>query len=366
MPALGGARTRPIAALLLVALAAGCGGGATSPAPPGPPRTYRMGFSAIPPRPEVADVIATVDRFAPRSDVAIIFGEPPWDSLLAGVSPAAYVARERKPLADYFRAKGLRVWAYLDPGNGLDRAGESDLLVAAGRSITEPAIQLLFRQYAAALDTIVRPDVLGLAVETNLIRALSPPTLYAAIRQVAADAAADVRALDANVRLSASVQVETAWGRAPVGPYQGVGTDFADFPFMDVLGMSSYPYFVWAAPESLPANYYSGLIEGRTTPVAMLEGGWTSENVSGVASNPEVQRRYIARQAQLLDAAQAAAVFQLTFADFQLTSLPPAAAAGILPFSRLGLVDSAYTPRPALPVWDATFARAYRGGGGVP
>jgi len=355
------------AALLLgLALAAGCSQQSTAPIPPAQTRTYRMGFSAIPPRPELAAVLETIDRMAPRSDVALIFGEPPWDSLLAGVTPADYVARERKPLADYFRIKGMRVWAYLDPANGLDRSGESAMLVAAGRSITEPAIQLLYRQFAAAIDTLVRPDVLGLAVETNLIRALSSPTLYAAVRQTAADAASHVRALDANVLLSASVQVETAWGRLPAGPYQGVDADLADFPFSQVLGLSSYPYFVWAAPESLPVDYYSRLVEGRMIPVAMLEGGWTSENVSGVVSTPDTQRRYIARQAQLLDAARAAAVFQLTFTDLQLTSLSPADAAGILPFSRLGLVDSAFTPRPALSAWDATFARPRIGGAGVP
>lgn len=365
MPRLATA-TASAALLLGLALAAGCGSDPAGPIAPAQTRTYRMGFSAIPPRPELAAVIETVDRMAQHSDVALIFGEPPWDSLLAGVVPADYVARERKPLADYFRAKGLRVWVYLDPANGLDRSGESAMLVAAGRSITEPAIQLLYRQFAAALDTLVRPDVMGLAVETNLIRALSSPTLYAAVRQVAADAAADVRALDANVQLSASVQVETAWGRLPVGAYQGVDTDFADFPFTQVLGLSSYPYFVWAAPESLPPDYYSRLVQGRTTPVAMIEGGWTSENVSGVTSSPDAQRRYLARQAQLLDAARSAAVFQLTFADLQLTSLPPDAAAGILPFSRLGLVDSAFTARPALQAWDATFARPRVGGAGVP
>ncbi len=352
--------------LALLTVASGCSKKSTSPLPAFEVRTFRMGFSAIPPRPELSAVIATIDLMAPRSDVALIFGEPPWDTLLAGVPAADYVARERKPLADYFRAKGMRVWVYLDPANGLDRSAESALLVAAGRSITEPAIQSLYREYAAALDTLVRPDVFGVAVETNLIRALSPAPLYAAVRQVAAATAAHVRALDPSVRLSASVQVETAWGRAPLGPYQGADTDFADFPFIELLGLSSYPYFVWAAPESLPTNYYARLVEGRAIPVAMIEGGWTSESIAGVVSTPDAQRRYIARQGVLLDEARAAAVFQLTFTDLQLSSFPPADADGVRPFSRLGLVDSAFTPRPALSAWDALHARPRAGGAGLP
>ena len=279
-----------------------------------------MGFSAIPPRADVTAVLATVDLMATRSDVALIFGEPPWDTLLAGTTPAAYVARQRRPLADYFRAKGLRVWVYLDPANGLDRSAESQLLNAAGRSLTEPGIQALYREYAVAMDTLLRPDVLGLAVETNLVRMLSTPALYSAVKQVAADAAAQVRSHDASVQLSASVQVEAAWGRIPVGPYQGIETDLADFPFAQLLGLSSYPYFVWATPESLPDDYYSRLIAGRSLPVAMIEGGWSSQSVSGVSSDAAAQQRYIARQARLLDQANAAAVFQLTFTDLDLAA----------------------------------------------
>ena len=351
------------AALLLVLLACAsllgaCGTSGTSPGA-APPRTYRMGFSGIPPRPDFTLLLQTLEMFTSRADAAIMSNEAPWDSLLAGVPPDSFVRRQQLPLAQYYRGKGLRVWVYLDPANGLDRGGESAPLVAAGRSITEPAIQQLYRDYAVALDTLVRPDVFGVVLETNLIRAAAPAPLYAAIRQAANDAAADIRAHDATVRLSASVQVETAWGKFTNSPYQGVDTDFADFPFIETLGLSSYPYFVWPSPASLPDDYYSRLLTGRTVPVAVVEGGWTSASFSTVVSTPATQRAYLERHARLLDGVRAEAWFQLTFTDLQLTAFPPALAAGLLPFSRLGVVDSALTAKPALAAWDAIFSRPH-------
>ena len=354
-------RARAVILLALFActpLLGACGKSSTGPAAL-TPRTYRMGFSAIPPWPDFPLLLQTLEKFTAHADAAIMSSEAPWDSLLAGVPPDAFVRRQQLPLAQYYRGKGLRVWVYLDPANGLNRAGESDPLVAAGRSITEPAIQQLYRDYAVALDTLVRPDVFGTVLETNLIRAIAPPPLYAAIRQAANDAATAIRAHDAAVQLSASVQVETAWGKLVGSGYQGVETDFTDFPFIQVLGLSSYPYFVWTSPDSLPGDYYARLLAGRVLPAGVVEGGWTSENFSSVVSSPALQQRYLERQGQLLASINAMAWFQLTYSDIELHSLPPSLAAGLLPFSRLGVVDTLLAAKPALSAWDALFARPF-------
>src|SRR5881628_3413256 len=94
-------------------------------------------------------------------------------------------------------------------------------------------------------------------------------------------AAAQIRAAAVPCTLYVSVQVEVAWGR-PSGPYQGIAQDLTDFPFMDALGLSSYPYL----------------------------GGFA---VGSFVSSPALQARYITRQLLLLDHAAARGVFQLTF-----------------------------------------------------
>jgi hypothetical protein len=349
---------------LAATLLASCGSKGTPTTPGGPTRSYRMGFSAIPPRADILDVIATVDLWSQRGDAAIISEELPWDSLLAGVPPETMVVREKLPLADYFRGRGHELWVYVDPANGLNRGGESDKLVAAGRSITEPEIQQMYRRWCVLMDSVLRPRYLGLALETNLIRAASSPTLYAAIRTAVNAAAADVRARDATVRLGVSVQVDYAWGRlGGNGTYAGVEPDFADFPFVQELGLSSYPSLAsWGDPDSLPLDAYSRLVQSHPgVPVHVSEGGWSTATVDTFVNTPEEQMRYIRRQAAMLDRAGGRAWFQLTFTDLDLTGvpLPPGS---ILPlFGKMGLVTDQYVPKPALAVWDSVHAKAYAG-----
>ena len=169
----------------------------------------------------------------------------------------------------------------------------------------------------------MQPQVLGLVAECNLIR-LAAPSLYAAVKQTANATAADLRAAGSNVNLMASVQVETAWGRLGGNAvYAGVEADFADFPFMQTLGLSSYPYFGWSAPEDLPVDYCERLRNGRSIPAMVVEGGWASRGLGSIVSSPTLQARYIERHADLLDRVGARACLQLVFADLDLASLPP-------------------------------------------
>jgi hypothetical protein len=349
------------ACAVLLAVCAACSNDGTAPPPDDAPRrTYRMGFSGIPPKADLAVAVAAIDMWSLRADAAIMSFELPWDSLLAGVPAETLVVRDQVGLANYYRAKGHELWIYLDPGNGLNRGGESEALVRAGCSITESPIQQMFRRYAVVIDSIIRPEHLGVALETNLIRGLSPPPLYDAIRQVANDAAADVRAIDAVVKLSVSVQVDWAWGRLGGGNvYAGVDQDFADFPFIEELGLSSYPYFGFQVPEDIPLDYYARLVEGRAIPTMVTEGGWSSATIDTFLSSEAEQTRYIARQTALLNEVGATAVFQLTFTDLDLASIP-SPPAGLELFASLGLVDIDLNPKPALAEWDGEFGRAYR------
>jgi hypothetical protein len=350
---------RALPALLATACAAvlSCSDddGPTAPLPA--PRTYRMGFSAIPPRPDLALLLRSLDLWTRRADAGLILSEPPWEALLAGMSPDSLVRSNQLGLVNYYRSRGLRVIVSVDPTNGLDRSSDSAPLEAMGRSLTEPAIQALFRSYVTALDTLVRPDYISVASETNLVRAAAPPALYAAVVQAAAGAAADIRAHDASVKIFTTVQVEVAWGRLPPpGAYVGIAQDRADFPFMEALGLSSYPYLGgYADPDSLPLDYYSRLVEGDPIEMLVIEGGWSSEAIA-LPSTPEMQRRYIGRHAEILDRAQAWAWFQISFTDLDAAAfgVPPAT---LEPFAHLGLVDVDLNPKPALAAWDAEYLR---------
>jgi hypothetical protein len=259
---------------------------------------------------------------------------------------------------NYLRGKGLQLYFMVDLTDGLSRADEAPQLRARGRSLTEPAVQQLYRSYVLAVARKLAPEYLGLAAETNLIRVAASPALYNAVVRAANDAAADVRAGGSSATLLFSAQVETAWGMfGSSGPYVGIERDFVDFPFAQLLGLSSYPYFGYSQPDDLPLNYYTRLLAGRTLPVMVVEGGWTSGSVGTIQSSTALQARYLTRQAALLDASSARGVLQLVFADLDLTAFAPPLPANLPLFAQLGLADSNFVAKPALSIWDSLYAR---------
>ena len=93
----------------------------------------------------------------------------------------------------------------------------------------------------------------------------------------------------------------------------------------------------------------------------VVEGGWTLASVGTVHSSPLVQARYLRRQERLLDSARAIALFQLNYADIDITAYPaqpPGSALAL--FTSIGLVDTAFKGKPALATYDSIFARPLR------
>ena len=344
---------------LIVACAA-CDKDPTSGKPVGT-RTYRLGFSAIPPTTNQATAVASLDMWSTRADAAIMHVDVQWAAMLAGTSAAEAARANALDLANYYRAHSLPIVLMLDVTNGLARSQEAAELVAAGRSITEPAIQQLYRDYVLAIVNVVRPTHIGLAAETNLIRAAAPSAVYDAVVTMTNAAASDLRSRGVATPLYVSVQVETAWGRlAGGGPsaYVGIDDDLRDFSFIDALGLSSYPYLGgFATPDDIPTDYYSRIAATRSLPLMVVEGGWSSGSLGTFQSSPQLQARYIHRQSELLDAANAVAVFQLTFTDIDVSSIPQPPGSILPLFAALGMVDTQLRPKPALAVWDSLYAR---------
>jgi hypothetical protein len=343
-------------ALLTLTLVVSCASTTpeSPPLPNGASRTYRMGFSPLPPRLTTLEVLRTIDSLTRHSDAALMTVDVPWVALLADTSAAYLVRQNQLPVAQLFQQRAMPLVVTLDVTNGLNRSAESDALVKLGRSITEPAVQRVYREYVAAFDSIVHPKWFALAMETNLIRAQSAPSVYNAIVTMTNAAAQQLRAAGSTSQLMVSVQVETAWGRLPANSFVGIQRDRADFPFIQALGLSSYPYLGgFATPEDIPTDYYSRLVADAPLPMLVVEGGWSSGSVTGVTSSPELQARYIRRQMQIADAAKLVGVFQITFTDIDLSSyqVPPGS---ILPlFAQLGMVDINYRAKLALAVWDS-------------
>lgn len=321
-------------------------------------RPFRMGFQNSAPRIDDPDlVVQSLNLWTQRADAAMITTEVPWAELLDGTTVNDYVVNHYKDLVAYYRSKNLKLWVYIDPQNGLDRTTDALDLQAAGKSIADADMQILYQKFTLAMDSILKPDHLGLALETNLIRDAAPAEIYNGVKAAANATAQAVRAKNATVPLSISVQADHAWGKLAGGNYQGVAQDFVDFPFMQEVGISSYPYFGFNNPQAIPMNYYSRLVEGKGIPVFITEGGWTSASIpsSPFLNTTESQKEYITHHAHLLDAVKATAVFQLLFTDLDVANLPPDVPESINFFANLGLVDIHLNPKPALTAWDDLF-----------
>lgn len=335
--------------------------GPQDPPPPqqaAPSRTYRMGFSAFPPRPGLPEGIRALETWAPRADAAIIQQSVPWIPLLEGAASDSLAQALLGGLVTFYRDRGLSLVLVLDPTDGLSRGEESPDLRLAGRSIVEAEVQAAYHRFGMAVATLFQPEFMGLAAETNLIRSLAPDSVYQAMVRMAGSLATALGpVLPPTTPQFVSVQVETAWGRfAGDGTFQGVETDLRDFPFITALGLSSYPVFVWPSPDSLPGDYFDRLVQGRL-PVLLVEGGWSNGPVVGISSSPDVQARYIRRMGQLLDSARAVLGMQLNFTDIDLAAFgEDPATSRAAPFARLGLVDADLRPYPSLAVWDSLFA----------
>ena len=326
-----------------------------------PSRTFRMGFSANPPKPTTESALATIDAWSKRADAAIMHVSVPYKSLLSGTTAATYVTTVDLPLANLYRGKGFPLVITVDVTDGLNRAAEAPDLVQLGRSITEPAVQLVYRQYVQALTSSFARTTSVSPRRRISFASKQSAAVYNAMVAMTNAAASDVRAIGGKQPLLyASVQADFAWGPPPAA-YRGAETDFKDFPFNQVLAISSYPYFVYADPDQIPLDYYTRLEGGRSLPIMVVEGGWTSAAVGSIKSSAATQARYVRRQERMLDSAKAVAVFQLNYSDIDLASYPPQPPGSSLAlFISIGFVDASLKPKDALAAYDSVFARPLR------
>lgn len=317
-----------------------------------------MGFSRVPPRFDVPTQLQCLDAMRGRAEYVLMQEALPWAELLAGVPAAALVARDLAPLAGYARALGLDIVYIPEVTDGLNRGREPAALLATGRSLAEAPVRQVFCDYVLAAAQALNPTTLGLAAETNAVRLLAPPALYANVVQAVQQCAAGLRNAGHSGELMITVQVEVAWGLMPGQQgFEGISADLQDFPATQLLGLSSYPYFAFAQPEDVPLNYYSSLVSTTPAPVMVVEGGWPSRSAGARPTSLDMQARYLSRQAELLNQVAARGLTQLMLADLDLGTWPGEQAAGLDSFASLGVMDSAFGAKPALAVWDSLRAR---------
>jgi hypothetical protein len=319
-----------------------------------------MGFQLSAPRFEFDAMVKVLDIWTVRADAAMITTEVPWDSLYSGISPEDFVKRNYVGLVNYYRSRGFALWIYIDPQNGLDRTSEANALASRGLSIADTEVQQKYQRFVVVMDSMLRPDHLGLALETNLIRDAAGAYMYKGVKTAVNETAAKLRSANTKAKLGISVQAEHAWGRFTGEPFKGIEADYRDFPFMEELGISSYPYLGYDSPASMPADFFQRIVAGKKLPVFITEGGYTSATINSyngtvIISNPDLQAAYYRRQAQFLNSVNGIGWFQLSFTDIDMSALPAGVSPNIQYFAFLGLLDKDLKSKPSLAVWDSLY-----------
>ncbi|MDQ6634416.1 MAG: hypothetical protein M3Z10_06615 [Gemmatimonadota bacterium] len=103
--------------VVMSALVTACAARSTEPTAPAT-RTHRMGFSSLPPRLTIPEVLRTVDSVTRHADGALMVIDVPWVALLADSSPAFLIRRDQFPLAQLFGQRGMPLTVTFDVTNG--------------------------------------------------------------------------------------------------------------------------------------------------------------------------------------------------------------------------------------------------------
>lgn len=352
-------RSWVVCAFFLALPIVACGDdGATDPDPPvaGEPRTYAMGWSPAPPRPDEALFLEVVDSLTAVAEVTILQQPVPWPELLAG-APMDSLVEDRGNVTDFMRAKGLEIVFLIDPLDGLDRRREDPGLVEAGRSVLEPEIRALHEEWVRRIAERVRPRWLGLASEINTLAARGDPALYAGILDLVNTLAPQVRQRSPGTTVFVSFQADEANGMFgdPIIDHFALIADFD----IDALGLSSYPVFAFETPADVPADYFTAFDQATDLPLLLVEGGWNSESTQLTTGTPQEQVDYFTRYEELLDGVAAELWVLLTFTDLDIPALglPPDRALTLSNFAYMGILDVDLRRKLAYAEWARIFAR---------
>jgi hypothetical protein len=324
-------------------------------------RSYQMGFFFLSPRSDIPTVLQTIDDQKPVTEVLLIQREVPYSRLLGGQSIKQAYDEEYKELIAHIRSKGITPLFLVDPLDGLNRRQEGNEIRKNGRSLREPAMRTLHRDWTLYLAEQVQAPVFGLASEINTLGAHGDPGLYAIVKDLINGLAPEVRRVSPGTKVSMTFQVDDAWGKfgLPGDVDQFVMTREFD---MDILGLSSYPSFVFQDPAEIPIDYFRRLQLAANKPAWMAEGGWASvSNTAGVVRNEQLQANYYRKTFELLDSVEAEYAVFLEYADLDLTDpglvavLAPDQIATLVNFASMGIVDTQFRRKLSHAAWTERF-----------
>jgi len=323
------------------------------------------GFFPSPPKADLVSVISHYKDLGQYGDFVLFQQNVPWEDFLSSVDGES---KSRSDLAGQVKLgvdNGLDYIFVVDALNGLNRREFKGLPAGWEASFANPDVRAAYTNYTLWVVRTFHPHYLGLASEINTYMDAYPDdaenfvSLYHEIY-------AKIKAESPQTQVFVTFQwddLNNMFPQPEEGNRQKLNPNWSQVeafePNLDLIGLSSYPYFVFPSAKDIPADYYSRILEKTNKPIAITEGGWTSRDIGNVHATPEDQVEYLNAIHDQLGSRLAFWVY-LILNDFDLESYSKAfkdqgASANDLDalgmFASLGLRENDGAPKPALEVW---------------
>ena len=323
-----------------------------------------FGFFPSPPEASEQSILNHYRTLGRHADVILLQQPVAWRDFYETAeadSPAIKDIHNQYVLA---RQNGMDVIFVVDPLNGLNRREFLGLPVGWEASFANPQIRSAITHYALRIVREFHPPYLGLASEINTYADAFPEDFpnYLSLYQSVYDA---IKVEAPATQVFVTFQWEDLNNLIPIvaegrSPYQTNWETVEAFePRLDVWVISSYPFVVFQSASEVPDDYYAPLLGRTSKPLAVAEGGYTSQPVGPFPGAPEDQMGYLRAIHDQLGPRLRFWIY-LLLSDFNLESYAKmmrdqgqgqdVETLGM--FAAVGLTRFDGTPKPALELWD--------------
>jgi len=323
------------------------------------------GFFPSPPEPTFESVLNHFQALGEHADFVLLQPAIPWEEFASGSTDNSQCLTDLRNQVTLAHANGLEAVFVVDPLNGLNRREFMGLPDDWTPSFGTEQVRAAFTGFALWVVREFRPRYLGLASEINTY-ADAHPDDFPYYLSLYRDTYAAVKAVSPNTQVFVTFQWEdlnNLFAAAAEGrqPYQTNWDQVEAFePQLDLWVISSYPFAAFQSGAAIPPDYYTPLLGRTEKPLAVAEGGYTSEPVGPFPGTPQDQVDYLnAIHAQI--GGRLRFWVYLLLNDFDADSyaeamrqqgLDEADVDTLGMFRAVGLRQADGTPKPGLIVWD--------------
>ncbi|MFN2273631.1 MAG: hypothetical protein ACK2TX_02165 [Anaerolineales bacterium] len=327
--------------------------------------TTAYGFFPTPPEATFESILGHFRDLAEHADFVLFQPNVPWTDFLDSAEGQSKSREDQRNMVTLARQLDLDWVFVVDPLNGLNRTEFLGLPESWTPSFSTPEIRRAFTNFTLWIVREFHPRYLGLASEINTYLDAHPDdaenyrSLYREIYDLVKQEAPDTQIFvtfqwdDLNNMFTQASEGrparQTNWEQVE-----------AFEPRLDLWVISSYPFFIFPQETGVPPDYYAPLLARTEKPLAVAEGGWSTEPVGMVNGDEAGQAAYLeAIHSQL--GVRLAFWTYLLLNDLDMDSIGPNAIAGGMDprdldtlsyFVHLGLRQVDGTPKPALGLWD--------------